>query len=232
MSPQTKIYNSTLIDYEDLTDLKSTSHGPKEETLDLSDTKESLQITPLEIDNWKELEVRESHQKLLPNTSDIPSSTNVLKDMRKFYQRMYTKASKSMPKDMGSKRQTLFLLSETIKNRFNFTDISTRELVLYLGSIIYPSKRIMNLTSMKLASWANGALHKAQNLILSYNECLNNFTSEKLKLILKSKVYESLYMIYCQNLEKHERKKSICDAEQNLMQGESMRLLTSRLSLC
>jgi hypothetical protein len=65
---------------------------------------------------------------------------NILIRMKKFYQGLYVKVAKTLPKGESSKKNTLEEMAKRLQSTQLMNGISQKEIVLYLGSVIYPSK--------------------------------------------------------------------------------------------
>ena len=124
--------------------------------------------------------------------------------MKKFYQALYLKTSKALPKNNNSKKQTLETLCKRLRKVTFLGDVETEELILHLGSVVYPSKSFLN-NKASFMSYQNTSDEdkqlKAKRLIAQFNDCLHSFTPQKLEHLLSQSVFQKLHEIFCMNLE-------------------------------
>mmetsp|Transcript_814 Transcript_814/g.691 ORF Transcript_814/g.691 Transcript_814/m.691 type:complete len:331 (+) Transcript_814:147-1139(+) len=129
--------------------------------------------------------------------------TNILTKMKKFYQALYLKTSKSLPKDNNSKKRTLETLCNRLRKVTILGEIESEELALHLGSVIYPSNTFLKNKASFTSYQTNfdEDQMKVKRLILLFQDCLHSFTPQKLEGILSQNVFEKLYRVFCENLE-------------------------------
>lgn len=65
---------------------------------------------------------------------------NILIKMKKFYQGLYVKVARTLPKGESSKKNTLEEMAKRLQSTSLMNGLSQKEIVLYLGSVVYPSK--------------------------------------------------------------------------------------------
>jgi hypothetical protein len=83
----------------------------------------------------KEVDASTIHQRVKLNPKN-----NILIRMKKFYQGLYVKFAKTLPSEQNTKKNTLKEMSKKLQKKALINGMSYEEVVLYLGSIIYPSK--------------------------------------------------------------------------------------------
>lgn len=134
----------------------------------------------------------------LENTEE-KSETLKLKEnplvlMRKFYQNLYVKFVKMIGKEEKSvKGKSLEKMAETLMKKFDPDGTSIQEVIVHIGSIIFPAK--FNRRAYKEIP-KGSPQYKAQKLIGRFQSCMYFFTNKKFSLFLSSKINNYLYNIY------------------------------------
>lgn len=175
------------------------------------------------------------HQSSTKTPVPLRSTDNVLQHMKHYYQMLYSKLAQVHGKTQKSKRKLLLLMAQQIAKRYNLTDISLHEIVIHLGSIIYPSKKLKNFkigVEINSKEKPKEALRKAELLIIKFHKALFQFSAERLSSLLESPAYRALYEVFCQNLEFYEMKKEDVVPVNSKSSFLSVNLLTQRLSAC
>lgn len=169
------------------------------------------------------------------NRTSVKNHSNFLTNMKKYYQTLYAKLSKTCGKESTSKRKNLILMAQLLQKKHGLSEVSLQELVVHLGCIIYPTKKLRDLKSAKTVDSegkVKSTVVATQKLVESFHECLNDFTPDKLANLLQSKIFRELYQVYCQYLAKNNGKKGDLDSERNAPFTESVSCLTINLFSC
>lgn len=128
----------------------------------------------------------------IPKPSLVKENPLVL--MRKFYQNLYVKFVKMTGKEEKSvKGKSLEKMAETLIKKFDSDGASIQEVIVHLGSIIFPAK--FNRRAFKEIP-KETPQYKAQKLIGKFQSCMYFFTNKKFSLFLSSKINSYLYNIY------------------------------------
>lgn len=133
-----------------------------------------------------------------------PSQPNILTQMRKFYQSLYVKVSKQVPKDGSSKKKVLERLGQNLKNTESASYVSLPDVIVHLGSVIYPSKvnkTVSSIVGANLTEGEDSKKAKAKLLVAQFQECMFSFSCKKLEKLLQNAVFNFLYQYFCRNLE-------------------------------
>ena len=149
--------------------------------------------------------------------------------MRKFYQNLYVRVSKQLSKEGSSKKKVLERLAQNLKNTHKFMICSVPEIVVHLGSVIYPSKVNTAFLHAKTPISVEGQDLKklrAKQLVAQFQDCMVTFSCQKLEKLLQDHVFSSLYQFFCENLEASLQKKQV---GKEGCQKSTLNMLTSRI---
>lgn len=126
----------------------------------------------------------------------------IFRYLRKFYQFMYQRFTKVKGAKVDAK-QHLKLFSEYLIQSFKISDVKTKDLMIHIGSIIYPAN--INQLEQKLSTLSsdNGskkAQWKVALSILKYREVIQKFNLNRMTDFFMDHIYGHLFNIYSMSI--------------------------------
>lgn len=123
--------------------------------------------------------------------------------MQRFYQAFYIKISKTLGKGKKSKKDILQKMCLSLRKSTLLSEIKIEDLVLHLGSVIYPSKAFLKNRASFSASMKEGMNEgevRAKKSISDFHGALLDYSQEKLEQLLSQETFEKLYIVFRENL--------------------------------
>lgn len=159
-------------------------------------------ITPCECPNFG-AKTTKSDDKVTPVKSVKAAGSkkegNLLAKMQRFYQGFFMKTSKTLHKGKNSKKQILEAMCERLRKSTLLSEVETDDLVLHLGSIIYPSKSFLkhksSFQALKNVDKVTGEL-RAKKAIYDFHSTLLQFSERKLEKLLAQETFNKLYNVF------------------------------------
>ncbi|CAI2371084.1 unnamed protein product [Moneuplotes crassus] len=147
--------------------------------------------------------ILERNSQNCPKVLQTSNSSNTLKKMQRFYQAIYVKAKRGLPKGMKSKKLILKSMCEKLRKTSLLSEVSTDDLLFHLCSIIYPSKTYIKNRAIFTPSQGcmeTKAEVRAKRAITDFQNSLMNFSPEKFNELLNHTTFEKLYIFFMENL--------------------------------